>query len=51
MVVDNVAGHIYWTDGQRARVEMIDYDGRNRKVIAYTDLGNPRGIVVDSTNG
>ena len=49
--VDSGAGHIYWTDAQRQRIEMSDYDGKNRRVVIHVDLLAPRAVVVDAANG
>ena len=49
--VDIAAGHIYWTDAQRQRIEMCDYDGKNRRVVIHVDLLSPRAIVVDAVDG
>ena len=49
--VDTAAGHIYWTDSQRQRIEMSDYDGKNRRVVIHVDLLSPRAIIVDAVDG
>ena len=49
--VDIAARHIYWTDAQRQRIEMSDYDGENRRVVIHVNLHAPRAIVVDADNG
>jgi len=49
--VDTAAGHIYWTDAQRQRIEMSDYDGKNRRVVIHVDILAPRAIVVDAVDG
>jgi len=49
--VDTAAQHIYWTDAQRQRIEMSDYDGKNRRVVIHVDLLTPRAVVVDAVDG
>jgi len=49
--VDVAAGHIYWTDAQRQRIEMSDYDGKNRRVVIHVDLLTPRAVLVDAVDG
>jgi len=51
LTADIAAGHIYWTDAQRQRIEMSDYDGKNRRVIVHVDLLTPRALVVDAVDG
>lgn len=51
LTADIAAGHIYWTDAQRRRIEMSDYDGKNRRVIVHVDLLTPRALVVDAVDG
>lgn len=49
--IDQTAKHVYWTDAQRRRIEMVDYEGLNRRVVIYEDLVTPRGVIVDFING
>jgi len=49
--VDMASGHVYWTDAQRERIEMTDYEGNNRRVVIHTDLLAPRALVVDPGHG
>jgi len=51
LTADIAAEHIYWTDAQRRRIEMSDYDGKNRRVIVHVDLLTPRALVVDAVDG
>jgi len=49
--VDIAGRHIYWTDGQRQRIEMSDYDGHNRRVVIHVDLLTPRAVLIDAVDG
>ena len=51
MTVDRASKLLYWTDAQRRRIEVVQYDGSNRKVIINTGLTTPRGILADPLEG
>ncbi|XP_043910917.1 low-density lipoprotein receptor-related protein 2-like [Protopterus annectens] len=47
IAVDWVGRHIYWTDAGNNRVEVALLDGRYRKMLITTDLGQPAAIAVN----
>ena len=51
VAIDWIARNIYWTDGELNRIEVARMDGSSRKTIVSDDLGDPRGIVVDTADG
>lgn len=42
---------MYWTDGERNSIEVAELDGRNRKVLLWSDLDNPRAITLHYHHG
>ncbi|XP_014224711.1 low-density lipoprotein receptor-related protein 4-like isoform X3 [Trichogramma pretiosum] len=46
LVVDSVGRKIYWTDVGLNSIEVAELDGRNRKVIVWSGLDNPRAIAL-----
>ena len=42
---------IYWTDAGRNSIEVAELDGRNRKVLVWTELESPRAIAVHYHHG
>lgn len=42
---------IYWTDAGRNSIEVAELDGRNRKVLVWTDLESPRAIALHYHHG
>ena len=46
IAVDWVAKHIYWTDAGSRKVEMSNYDGKQRRSVITTALDQPFSIVV-----
>lgn len=42
---------MYWTDGERNSIEVAELDGRNRKVLVWSDLDNPRAITLHYHHG
>jgi len=51
VAVDWVAGNMYWTDSELDQIEVSKLDGTSRKTLFDTDLVNPRGVVVDPSQG
>lgn len=51
LTLDYASGHVYWTDAQRRRIEVADYDGNNRRILISGGLENPRSIVADPLHG
>lgn len=43
--------HIYWSDARRQRIEVAELDGRYRKWLISTELGQPAAIVVNPKLG
>ena len=39
--------HIFWTDAQKRRIEVVNYEGENRRTIIGNNLFLPRGIFAD----
>ena len=46
LAVDWISKNIYWTDDDAHSIEVAHTNGSNRRLIANTDLENPRGIAV-----
>ena len=46
LAVDWISKNIYWSDDEAHSIEVARVDGSNRRVIANTNLENPRGIAV-----
>ena len=56
LAVDWIAKKLYWTDcrdsdWERNRIEVANFDGTNRKVLFWKNLGLPRAIAVDPLKG
>ena len=56
LAVDWIAKKLYWTDCRDSdwetnRIEVANFDGSNRKVLFWKDLGLPRAIAVDPLKG
>lgn len=51
MSVDWISKHLYWTDAKRQVMEMANYDGSGRRIVARAGLDMPQGIVVDPIFG
>uniref|UniRef100_A0A452F8B2 Low-density lipoprotein receptor-related protein 2 n=1 Tax=Capra hircus TaxID=9925 RepID=A0A452F8B2_CAPHI len=51
LAVDWVGRHIYWSDARRQRIEVAELDGRYRKWLISTELGQPAAIVVNPKLG
>lgn len=55
IAVDEVNRKIYWTDAGRSSLEVAELDaagaGRHRKVLAWTSMDKPRGVVVSHGAG
>uniref|UniRef100_A0A0A1WEM1 Low-density lipoprotein receptor-related protein 6 n=1 Tax=Zeugodacus cucurbitae TaxID=28588 RepID=A0A0A1WEM1_ZEUCU len=44
--IDWYTDKLYWTDGERNRIEVATLDGKYQKVLFWTDLDQPRAITV-----
>jgi Low-density lipoprotein receptor repeat class B len=51
VAVDWISKNIYWTDSGRDRIEVVRFDGTNRKSLVSDGLVNPRGIAIDPIRG
>ena len=49
--VDWIGRKIYWTDKDLRKIEVMDMNGGNRKVIMQSSVDNPLFITVDPTTG
>ena len=48
LTVDTENRHIYWTDTGTDKIERVDLDGNDRRIISEEYHYEPRAIVVDS---
>ncbi|KAH8340133.1 hypothetical protein KR067_010390 [Drosophila pandora] len=46
LAIDWFTDKIYWTDGEKNRIEVATLDGRYQKVLFWTDLDQPRAVAV-----
>ncbi|XP_060653408.1 LOW QUALITY PROTEIN: low-density lipoprotein receptor-related protein 6 [Drosophila nasuta] len=46
LAIDWYTDKIYWTDGEKNRIEVATLDGRYQKVLFWTELDQPRAIAV-----
>ncbi|XP_039480591.1 low-density lipoprotein receptor-related protein 6 [Drosophila santomea] len=46
LAIDWYTDKIYWTDGEKNRIEVATLDGRYQKVLFWTDLDQPRAVAV-----
>ncbi|KAJ8676395.1 hypothetical protein QAD02_012182 [Eretmocerus hayati] len=46
LVVDSVGRKLYWTDVGLNSIEVSELDGKNRKVLVWNGLDNPRAIAL-----
>lgn len=46
LAMDWYTDKIYWTDGEKNRIEVATLDGRYQKVLFWTDLDQPRAVAV-----
>ena len=51
LAVDWISRKIYWTDDNLRKIEVMDVNGGNRKVIMQSSVDRPRSIAVDPTTG
>ncbi|KAI5929752.1 Low-density lipoprotein receptor-related protein 2 [Manis javanica] len=51
LAVDWVGRHIYWSDAKSQRIEVAELDGRYRKWLISTQLGQPAAVVVNPKLG
>lgn len=46
LAVDWYTDKIYWTDGETDRIEVVQLNGKNQKVLFWSDLDQPRAIAL-----
>ncbi|KAG7206637.1 hypothetical protein KM043_000315 [Ampulex compressa] len=46
LACDWYTGKLYWTDGEKNRIEVTSIDGQHRKVLFWTDIYQPRAIAL-----
>uniref|UniRef100_A0A1A9WIS8 EGF-like domain-containing protein n=1 Tax=Glossina brevipalpis TaxID=37001 RepID=A0A1A9WIS8_9MUSC len=46
LVIDWFTDKIYWTDGEKNRIEVATLNGKYKKVLFWTDLDQPRAIAL-----
>ncbi|OXU25251.1 hypothetical protein TSAR_015309 [Trichomalopsis sarcophagae] len=46
LVVDSIGRKLYWTDVGLNSIEVSDLDGKNRKVLVWSGLDNPRAVAL-----
>ncbi|KAJ8675255.1 hypothetical protein QAD02_011041 [Eretmocerus hayati] len=51
LACDWYTGKLYWTDGEKNRIEVTSIDGRHRKVLFWTDIYQPRAIALVPMDG
>ncbi|KAI1297176.1 Low-density lipoprotein receptor-related protein 6 [Halotydeus destructor] len=51
LACDWVTKKIYWVDSETNRIEVTGFDGKNRKVLFWKDLDQPRGIALAPHKG
>ena len=51
LAVDWITSKIYWTDSHSKLVEVANMDGSQRSVLFWSNLDQPRAIVVDPLHG
>jgi low density lipoprotein receptor-related protein 5/6 len=52
VAVDWMAKNVYWIDaGKKPRIEVARLDGSSRRVIIWKNLGSPRALAIDPSEG
>ncbi|XP_047359021.1 low-density lipoprotein receptor-related protein 6 [Vespa velutina] len=46
LACDWYTGKLYWTDGEKNRIEVTSIDGQHRKVLFWTDIYQPRAVAL-----
>ncbi|XP_037945125.1 low-density lipoprotein receptor-related protein 6 [Teleopsis dalmanni] len=46
LAIDWYTDKLYWTDGEKNRIEVASLDGKMQKVLFWTDLDQPRAIAL-----
>lgn len=46
LACDWYTGKLYWTDGDKNRIEVTSIDGKHRKVLFWTEIYEPRAIAL-----
>lgn len=46
LACDWYTGKLYWTDGEKNRIEVTSIDGQHRKVLFWTEIYEPRAIAL-----
>lgn len=51
LACDWYTGKLYWTDGEKNRIEVTSIDGQHRKVLFWSDIYQPRAIALVPMKG
>ncbi|KAL1489546.1 hypothetical protein ABEB36_013499 [Hypothenemus hampei] len=51
LAIDWLTNNIYWTDTETNRIEVATLEGKHRKVLFWTDIDQPRAVVVVPMKG
>ena len=51
LAVDELGRKLYWTDAGRKSLEVAELDGSYRKVLVWTSMDKPRGLVLSHNKG
>lgn len=51
LACDWLTKKLYWADSDTNRIEVSQFDGRNRKVLFWNELDQPRDVVLAPQNG
>ncbi len=51
LAVDEINRKLYWTDAGRSSLEVAELDGSHRKVLLWTGMDKPRGLVLSHSTG
>ena len=49
--VDWVSRNVYWTDARKRTLNVVDYDGHNKRILGISGLLMPRAVYADPIGG